>query len=102
MDTESKRADEAMRESERRYSLLFDHCAGASVTAAANAHDALEARDPFDVILSDIAMPEMDGFAFLRRMRSRATATDIPAIALTAYARQEDVERALGSVSRSI
>jgi CheY-like chemotaxis protein len=67
------------------------------VTAAANAHDALEARDPFDVILSDIAMPEMDGFAFLRRMRSRATATDIPAIALTAYARQEDVERALGS-----
>jgi CheY-like chemotaxis protein len=42
-------------------------------------------------------MPEMDGYAFLRRLRSRATTADIPAIALTAYARQEDAERAIGS-----
>jgi CheY-like chemotaxis protein/anti-sigma regulatory factor (Ser/Thr protein kinase) len=71
--------------------------AGASVTTAASAREALDASGPFHVILTDIAMPEMDGYAFLRRLRSRATTADIPAIALTAYARQEDAERAIGS-----
>lgn len=71
--------------------------AGASVTTAASAREALDARGPFNVILTDIAMPEMDGYAFLRRLRSRATTADIPAIALTAYAREEDAERAIGS-----
>jgi PAS domain S-box-containing protein len=71
--------------------------AGASVTTAASAREALDAQGTFDLILTDIAMPEMDGYAFLRRLRSRATAADIPAIALTAYARSEDVERAIGS-----
>ena len=73
------------------------HGAGASVTTAASAREALDARGPFNVILTDIAMPEMDGYAFLRRLRSRATTADIPAIALTAYARPEDAERAIGS-----
>jgi CheY-like chemotaxis protein/anti-sigma regulatory factor (Ser/Thr protein kinase) len=68
--------------------------AGASVTTARTARDALAARGPFDVIVSDIAMPEMDGYELIERMRQRVDTRDIPAIALTAYARPDDVERA--------
>ncbi|HLK35447.1 MAG TPA: ATP-binding protein [Polyangiaceae bacterium] len=69
--------------------------AGAKVTAVPSAREALAAPGPFDVILSDVGMPEMDGYAFVRRVRARDTGADIPAIALTAYARAEDAERAL-------
>jgi PAS domain S-box-containing protein len=69
--------------------------AGAQVTAVRSAREALAAPGPFDVILSDIGMPEIDGYTFVRRVRSRDTGADIPAIALTAYARKEDAERAL-------
>jgi len=45
-----------------------------------------------DIILSDVSMPEMDGLGFIRRVRSHhdADIRDIPAIAVTAYAREED------------
>ena len=65
--------------------------AGASVTTARSARDALAADGPFDVIVSDIGMPDMDGYELMERIRGRI---DIPAIALTAYARPEDVARA--------
>jgi CheY-like chemotaxis protein len=68
---------------------------GANVATAGSATDALAARGPFDVILSDIGMPEMDGYALMKRMRSRDVGADVPAIALTAYARAEDGERAM-------
>jgi CheY-like chemotaxis protein len=72
--------------------------AGAHVTAARNASDALEAREAqgsFDIIISDIGMLEMDGYAFVRHVRSREAWATIPAIALTAYARREDAVRAI-------
>ncbi|MGO9836578.1 MAG: ATP-binding protein [Polyangiaceae bacterium] len=68
---------------------------GAKVTAAKSAHEALEASGPFDIIVSDIGMPGMDGYTFIRSIRSRDTDADVPAIALTAYARDVDAERAL-------
>jgi CheY-like chemotaxis protein len=70
---------------------------GAHVTAAASAGEALESvvRDPPDVLLSDLAMPEMDGYALLRELRGRPEAPHIPAAALTAYARTEDRRQAL-------
>jgi PAS domain S-box-containing protein len=68
--------------------------AGAKVTAVTNAHDALEARGPFDIILSDIGMPEMDGYSFMRELRSHNVHSDVPAIALTAYSRELDAQRA--------
>ena len=68
---------------------------GASVTTVTSASEALDARGPFDVIISDIGMPEVDGYTFMRRLRSRDTDARVPAIALTAYARVEDAERAL-------
>jgi CheY-like chemotaxis protein len=52
-----------------------------------------------DVLLSDIAMPDVSGYSFIQRVR--ATPADsggrIPAIALTAYARAEDARRALAA-----
>jgi signal transduction histidine kinase len=70
--------------------------AGARVTTATSAREALailEGLGPFDVLVSDIAMPEMDGCALLREIRSRAQGAELPAIALTAYARKEDADR---------
>jgi PAS domain S-box-containing protein len=70
---------------------------GAQVTAAASAGEALEsvARETPDVLLSDLAMPEMDGYALLRELRGRPENPRFPAAALTAYARTEDRRQAL-------
>jgi signal transduction histidine kinase/ActR/RegA family two-component response regulator len=68
--------------------------AGAKVTAVGSGSAALAAHGPFDVIMSDIGMPEMDGYALLQRIRSQESGGGVPAIALTAYARAEDAERA--------
>ncbi len=71
----------------------------AIVSTAASAADALvllTAERP-DVLISDIGMPEMDGYTLLRTIRARSPEQlgNIPAIALTAYARSEDRTRAL-------
>jgi CheY-like chemotaxis protein len=71
--------------------------AGAKVMATASARDAFAALDaygPFEIIVSDIGMPEMDGYSFMRGIRSRPSSAQVPAIALTAYARSEDAELA--------
>jgi CheY-like chemotaxis protein len=71
---------------------------GATVVGAGSAADALTqvGNGPFDVIVSDIGLPDVDGYDLLRRIRegSNGGAT-VPAIALTAYARPEDRRRAL-------
>jgi len=69
--------------------------AGAKVTAVSSARAALMERGPFDVIVSDVGMPEMDGHALIRDLRARGSA--VPAIALTAYASPADAERATGA-----
>jgi len=61
-----------------------------TVTSAREAFDVLDAGGAFDVIVSDIGMPEMDGYSFIRRIRSSESGKDLPAIALTAYARASD------------
>ncbi len=50
----------------------------------------------FDVVLSDISMPGMDGFEFVGRLRQIARQKDVPVLALTGFGRAEDVERAAG------
>jgi PAS domain S-box-containing protein len=69
--------------------------AGAKVTTAASTREALAllAVESFDVLVSDIGMPEMDGYALIRNVRSLRSPLELPAIALTAYARSEDEER---------
>ncbi len=70
---------------------------GAEVVAAPSASSALEAKGPFGVVISDIGMPGVDGYGFIRQLRSRSTERDTPAVALTAYARSDDRRRALAS-----
>jgi two-component system CheB/CheR fusion protein len=49
----------------------------------------------FDLIISDISMPEMDGYEFLQALRAKPRYGETPAIALTGFGRDEDVEQAL-------
>jgi CheY-like chemotaxis protein len=74
---------------------------GAEVTVAATAREALEALEqaPFDVLVSDIVMPEEDGYGLIRRIRALDVERGgrIPALALTAYARIEDRAEALAA-----
>lgn len=69
---------------------------GAKVTTASKGTDALRlaSEHEFDVILSDISMPEMDGFEFLRRLRQLKGCEHVPVIAITGFGRARDVERA--------
>ena len=69
---------------------------GASVCAVTSGSEALRiARErEFDVVLSDISMPEMDGFQFLSELRKLPGKADLPAVALTGFGRPEDVQRA--------
>ena len=77
--------------------LLED--AGAKVKTAANAAEAmaiLESRFQPDIIVSDIGMPDQDGYEFMQQVRRLGGAiADVPAAALTALARVEDRKRAL-------
>ncbi len=71
---------------------------GAEVTTAASATAALAlltnaATKPPDLIVSDIGMPDMDGYELMRQLRQQGLL--IPAIAVTAFGRTEDRLRAL-------
>jgi PAS domain S-box-containing protein len=69
--------------------------AGARVSVAKSASEALGMQDAWDLIVSDIGMPMVDGYTYIQRVRSRNSGGGPPAIALSAYARVEDVQRAL-------
>nr|WP_242025706.1 ATP-binding protein [Leptolyngbya sp. FACHB-36] len=75
--------------------------AGAIVTAVTSAKAALKAlaNDPFDILVSDIGLHEIDGYKLLHQLRSRSKSLNqtIPAIALTAYATQSDRQQALAA-----
>jgi CheY-like chemotaxis protein len=73
--------------------------AGADVRRARSASAALSLVDGWqpDVLLSDIEMPGEDGYAFIARFRQRVGGDGIPAIAVTAYGRVEDRQRALAA-----
>jgi PAS domain S-box-containing protein len=71
----------------------------AEVKAAGSASEALTlARDwnP-EVVVSDISMPGVDGYTFIRLLRKQTSNKQIPAIAVTAHALAEDRERALAA-----
>jgi CheY-like chemotaxis protein len=72
---------------------------GLSATMAVNGREALALleREPFDLLLLDIHMPELDGFQVVGsiRKRERTARGHLPVIALTARSRNEDRERCL-------
>jgi len=74
---------------------------GASVDAVPSAREAVDrvtSRRP-DVLVSDIGMPEEDGYSLIRRVRQMPADLEkkLPAIALTAYARRQDADAAIGA-----
>ena len=74
--------------------FLLHH--GAIVFAAGSALEAMPlflAVQP-DVLISDIGLPDVDGYELLRQIRQTPRGAAVPAIALTAYARPEDRSRA--------
>lgn len=74
---------------------------GATVSTASSAREALELLPIFkpDVLLSDIGMPGEDGYSLIRQIRTRPPeqGRNVPAAALTAYARQSDRLQALSA-----
>jgi CheY-like chemotaxis protein len=70
---------------------------GANVTTAASASQALQsaAMKRPHIIVSDIGMPETDGYQLLEQLRLLPGLSDVPAIAISGYASEEDRERAL-------
>ena len=72
---------------------------GAEVFAAGSVGEALVEADRhgIDLLLSDIAMPDRDGYELLRELRSHPRFAHLPAAALTAYAGAADRQRALAA-----
>ena len=70
---------------------------GATVILAKNGIQALERanKQPPDLILLDIIMPEMDGYQVLRQLKNKKTTRDIPVIFISALAEVEDEEKGL-------
>lgn len=74
--------------------VLLTH-AGYDVVTAASARAALElarARQ-FDVVISDIGMPEMNGYQLAREMRTIPGYETVPMVAVTGYSMFDDKQR---------
>jgi two-component system sensor histidine kinase/response regulator len=76
---------------------------GATVTVANNGREAVDILSngpqppPFDVVLMDLQMPEMDGYQATAKLRSDARFAPLPIIAMTAHATIEERQRCLAS-----
>jgi CheY-like chemotaxis protein/two-component sensor histidine kinase len=71
---------------------------GAVPTSVGSAKQALEElqHQVFDLMLSDVGMPDMDGYQLIQEARKLSDrVARLPAIAVTAYARAEDRQRSL-------
>ncbi|MDX2052856.1 MAG: PAS domain S-box protein [Polyangiaceae bacterium] len=86
-------------EDTRRLVVTVLEAHGAIVTSVGSAAHALREveREPPDVLVSDVGMPEEDGYSLIRKVRvvMKERGRPLPAVALTAYARREDRTRAL-------
>jgi two-component system chemotaxis sensor kinase CheA len=81
--------------------LIRNHLesAGHEVVVAGNGREGLERlkEGPFDLVVSDIEMPVMDGLAFAREVRADARFGALPLLALTTLSGEEDRARAVAS-----
>ena len=76
---------------------ILSQIEGTEVVCASSGFDALKLlpRYRFDLIITDINMPIMDGLKLVRRIRSDETYKDVPIIVVTTEGSQEDRQRAL-------
>ncbi|MDQ3745521.1 MAG: PAS domain S-box protein [Acidobacteriota bacterium] len=72
---------------------------GYTVDGCGSSEDALRVAEsaPFDIIVSDIGLPRIDGYELIRRLRSLPHLRGVPALALTGYAALKDAEAALAA-----
>lgn len=72
--------------------------AGFTVEEAVNGLEALEKAlaQAFDLVVVDINMPVMDGYAFMRALRKEPTLRALPAIMISTEAEEQDAARAYG------
>lgn len=70
---------------------------GAQVMQASSASEALEAAstNPPDIVISDIGMPDVDGYEFLQQLKQIPGMDGVPAVAISGYASDEDRRKAL-------
>ena len=70
---------------------------GAIIATAVSASEAIEsiAKSTPDLIISDIGMPEIDGYQLIEKIRASENFKSIPAIAVTAYASETDEQKAI-------
>jgi len=73
--------------------------AGARVRSAANGRQAIGELDGWrpDLLVTDLGLPDMDGYALLREVRLQHPDWGLPAVAVSAYARTDDRERVLAA-----
>ncbi|MGE4296866.1 MAG: response regulator [Desulfovibrionaceae bacterium] len=72
---------------------------GFRVTAAEDGIDGLEklySADKVDLIISDVNMPRMDGFTFIKTVREQEAYRDIPIIVLSTEGQEKDIQTGLG------
>jgi signal transduction histidine kinase/DNA-binding response OmpR family regulator len=74
--------------------------AGAAVSVANNGREAVDILSkgtPFDVVLMDLQMPEMDGYQATAKIRSESRFANLPIVAMTAHATMEERQRCLAA-----
>ncbi|MEG4960790.1 MULTISPECIES: PAS domain S-box protein [unclassified Microcoleus] len=85
----------------RQFLIVAIEQLGATATAAASAAEAIDIlqQSPPDILVSDIGMPVEDGDSLIRKVRSSASdqIKRLPAVALTAYASEQDRDRAIAA-----
>ena len=72
---------------------------GFKVTTAEDGLDGLEklySLDSVDLIISDVNMPRMDGFTFIRTVREQETYRDVPIVVLSTEGQDKDIQTGLG------
>ena len=75
--------------------------AGYDTVMALSAAEALTLaqQELFDLVISDVGMPEMDGYALAKALRALTRYATIPMIAITGFAEYDDRDRALSALS---